>query len=47
MFEQMNRAIAAKNIKPVIDRTFEFKEAKQAFGMMESAAHFGKLVVKI
>lgn len=47
MFEQMNRAISANNTKPVIDRAFEFGEAKQAFEMMESAAHFGKIVVKI
>jgi NADPH:quinone reductase-like Zn-dependent oxidoreductase len=47
MFEQMNRAISANNIKPVIDRTFESEEAKQAFEMMESGAHFGKIVVKI
>lgn len=47
MFEQMNRAISANDINSVIDRTFEFREAKQAFKMMESAAHFGKIVARL
>lgn len=47
MFEQMNRAISAHGIQLIVDRTFEFGEAKQAFEMMESTAHFGKIVVKI
>ena len=45
MFEDMNRAIAAHGLKPVIDRVFAFTEAREAFRHMESATHFGKIVV--
>ncbi len=45
MFEDMNRAIAAHGLKPVIDRVFAFSEAREAFHHMKSAAHFGKIVV--
>jgi NADPH:quinone reductase-like Zn-dependent oxidoreductase len=34
-------------LKPVIDRVFEFEEAVGALKYMESAAHFGKIVIKI
>ena len=47
MFEDMNRAIALNNIKPVIDRVFEFTEIREALKYMESGAHFGKICVKI
>lgn len=47
MFEDMNRLICQHNLKPVIDRVFEFTEATRALKYMESAAHFGKIVVKI
>lgn len=45
MFEDMNAAIAENNVKPVIDRTFEFGEIKEALRYMKSGAHFGKIVV--
>ncbi len=45
MFEDMNRAIAAHRLKPVIDRVFAFTEAREAFHHMKSAAHFGKIVI--
>ncbi len=47
MFEDMNRLISQHNLKPVIDKTFAFEEAKDALKYMESASHFGKIVVKI
>ncbi|HMS41284.1 MAG TPA: NAD(P)-dependent alcohol dehydrogenase [Pyrinomonadaceae bacterium] len=47
MFEDMNRLIAANRIKPVIDKVFDFAEAREALKYMESGAHFGKIVVKI
>lgn len=47
MFEDMNRAIAANKLKPVIDRVFEFDEAREALKYMESGSHFGKIVVRI
>ena len=48
MFEDMNRLLTLHNhLKPVIDKTFEFGEVKDALKYMESGAHFGKIVVKI
>ena len=46
MFEEMNRAIELNRLKPVIDRTFAFEEAREAFKYMESAGHFGKIVIE-
>jgi NADPH:quinone reductase-like Zn-dependent oxidoreductase len=47
MFMDMNRAIAAHRLKPVIDRTFAFEEARAAYHAMQAAGHFGKLVIKV
>ena len=47
MFEAMNRALSLHTLRPVIDRTFAFEEARQALSYMESAAHFGKIVVTL
>ena len=46
MFEDMNRAIARNALKPVIDRSFPFAEARAALAYTESGAHFGKIVLK-
>jgi NADPH:quinone reductase-like Zn-dependent oxidoreductase len=46
MFEEMNRAITANGLKPVIDRTFPLEEAPEALKYMESGSHFGKIVLK-
>jgi NADPH:quinone reductase-like Zn-dependent oxidoreductase len=43
----MNRAIAACGLKPVIDKVFGFDEAPAAYRYMQSAAHFGKIVIKV
>jgi NADPH:quinone reductase-like Zn-dependent oxidoreductase len=45
MFEAMNRAMEVQQIKPVIDRVFPFTQAREALALMESAAHFGKIVI--
>ena len=47
MFVNMNRAIEANQIKPVIDRVFDFDAAPQAFTYLESASHVGKVVVRM
>lgn len=47
MFLDMNKAISANKLKPVIDSVFEFNEVREALRHMESGAHFGKVVVKI
>lgn len=46
MFEAMNRAIALHQLRPVIDRVFPFDAAAEALRYLESAAHFGKIVLR-
>lgn len=46
MFEAMNAKLAEHSLRPVIDRTFEFDEAREALKYMTSGSHFGKIVVK-
>ncbi|HSK72667.1 MAG TPA: NAD(P)-dependent alcohol dehydrogenase [Pyrinomonadaceae bacterium] len=48
MFEGLNQMLCMhSHLKPVVDKVFEFGEAREALKYMESAAHFGKIVVKI
>ncbi len=46
MFEDMNRAIALHKMKPVVDRVFQFEDAREAFFHMQSAAHLGKICIR-
>jgi NADPH:quinone reductase-like Zn-dependent oxidoreductase len=46
MFEAMNAAIALSGLKPVIDRVFPFDQAADALKHMQTASHFGKIVIK-
>jgi len=43
--KSMNRAIALHRLHPVIDRTFPFAEAKEAYRHFEGRGHFGKVVI--
>ena len=47
MFRDMNRAIAAHRIEPVVDRTFAFDEAADAYRHLMGQGHFGKIVVEV
>jgi NADPH:quinone reductase-like Zn-dependent oxidoreductase len=47
MFEDMNRAITQHQLKPVIDRTFPFEQAREALRYLQDGAHFGKVVIKV
>jgi NADPH:quinone reductase-like Zn-dependent oxidoreductase len=47
MFERMNAAIEANDLKPVIDRVFRFEEAVDAYRYQQTAALFGKVVIRI
>ena len=47
MFESMNRAIAAAELRPVVDRVFGFGEARDAFRYLEGRSHFGKVCVRL
>ncbi len=44
-FVTMNKAIALAGLRPVVDRVFPFEEAPAALRHMESAGHFGKIVI--
>ena len=47
MFEDMNRFVTDKSIRPVVDSTFEFDQVRDALELMKSGGHFGKIIVKI
>ncbi|KAI4854457.1 NAD(P)-binding protein [Aureobasidium sp. EXF-8845] len=48
MYEQMNRAIEANNIKPIIDpKVFSLDEVKDAYQYMHDQKHVGKLCIQI
>lgn len=47
-FEDMNRAIEANNIHPIVDeKVFTLDEAREAYQYMWDQKHFGKLCIKI
>ena len=41
-FGAMNRAIALHRVRPVIDRTFPFTQAREAYRDTEDRGHFGR-----
>jgi NADPH:quinone reductase-like Zn-dependent oxidoreductase len=45
MFSSMNAAISLHQLHPVVDRTFGFEEVHEAFKLMESGGHFGKICI--
>ena len=45
-FEAMTRAIDQHQLKPVIDRVFEFEELKEAMEYLRSGKHFGKICIR-
>lgn len=45
-FEQMNQTLAASKVRPVFESR-NWAEAREAFREMESASHFGKLVLRM
>src|SRR5690606_5818220 len=47
MFEALNRAVDVNRLRPVVDETFDFDAAPEAYRRLESAGHFGKLVIRI
>jgi NADPH:quinone reductase-like Zn-dependent oxidoreductase len=46
-FAEMNRALCTTGIKPVVDKGFDFDDAKSAFERMRSGSHFGKIVIRL
>jgi NADPH:quinone reductase-like Zn-dependent oxidoreductase len=45
-FEAMNVFITQHRLRPIIDKVFEFKDARAAYAYLESAEHFGKVVIR-
>lgn len=47
MFAEMLAAMEKAELRPIIDSTFEFEQATEAFQHMESGRHFGKIVIRV
>jgi NADPH:quinone reductase-like Zn-dependent oxidoreductase len=47
MFADMNKAISLAKLKPAIDRTFPFEDAKAAYAYQQNGQHFGKIVIAV
>ena len=47
MFRDLNKAIEANDIKPIIGQAFDFDHVPEALHLMESAGHFGKIVINL
>ncbi|MEH6402101.1 MAG: NAD(P)-dependent alcohol dehydrogenase [Sneathiella sp.] len=45
MFAKLNAALVQNKIHPVIDEVVPFEDARKAFELMQSGAHFGKIVI--
>jgi len=45
-FDRMNKFISQHEIVPVVDQTFAFDQAKEAFRHLEKGVHFGKVCVE-
>jgi NADPH:quinone reductase-like Zn-dependent oxidoreductase len=43
----VNATIEKLEIRPVIDQVFTFAEANTALKRLESAGHFGKIVIRV
>jgi NADPH:quinone reductase-like Zn-dependent oxidoreductase len=46
-WEQVTRLLAAKTLKPIVDRVLPLEQAAEAQALMESQAQFGKIVLSI
>jgi NADPH:quinone reductase-like Zn-dependent oxidoreductase len=46
-FDSLIAHLVEHGTKPVIDRTFDFDQANEAFQHMESGSHFGKVVIRV
>lgn len=46
-FERMNRFMAGHDIRPIVDRVFEFEDAEDAFDFFENGDYMGKVVIRL
>jgi NADPH:quinone reductase-like Zn-dependent oxidoreductase len=47
MLEDVTRLVAARQIRPVVDRVFDFNEAPEAYAWLQGGKHFGKVVIRV
>ncbi len=47
MFLDLNRALQANGVEPVIDTVFPFDQAREAYEYVQAAKHFGKVVISV
>jgi len=47
MLTRLLSAVAANGLQPVIDKTFSFDEAPQAYRYLKSGSHVGKVLIKV
>jgi len=47
LFEQMNRAISAHELRPAIGKVFPFERTREALEYLDGGSHFGKVCVRI
>ena len=45
MFDDMNRAIEVNEIRPILDRVFQFDQAADAFRLLASGSFVGKIAI--
>jgi NADPH:quinone reductase-like Zn-dependent oxidoreductase len=45
--ESLIDLVATTRLRPVVDRAFSFADARQAYRLLESGAHFGKVVITL
>ncbi|MBB6575394.1 MULTISPECIES: zinc-dependent alcohol dehydrogenase family protein [Xanthomonas] len=45
--EDLLSAVSMSNIRPVIDRVFDFEDARDAFSYVDQGSHFGKVVIRL
>lgn len=45
--EEALHVYVANKIHPVVDRVFQFDDAKEAFAYLAAGSHFGKVVIKV
>jgi NADPH:quinone reductase-like Zn-dependent oxidoreductase len=46
-FDGLMKAVAVNEMHPVVDKTFEFDAAIEAYKYLKSGQHFGKVVIKV
>jgi NADPH:quinone reductase-like Zn-dependent oxidoreductase len=46
-FDGLMKAVAVNGLHPVVDKTFDFDAAPEAYKHLKSGQHFGKVVIKI